>query len=66
MKKLELKKIIKEEVGKNNLFTKNMWLVTLKKDLKQNKYNLEKVGLYSGTLKRGIEYLLNALKDYDL
>lgn len=44
----------------------NMWLEKLKKDLKQNKYNLKKVGLYNGLLEEGIENLLISLKDYDM
>ena len=45
---------------------KNIWLEKLKKDLLQNKYNLTKVGLYNGSLKEGIENLLESLKDYDM
>jgi hypothetical protein len=43
-----------------------MWLEKLKKDLLQNKYNLNKVGLYNGLIKEGIENLLESLKDYDM
>ena len=46
--------------------SKNMWLEKLKKDLLQNKYNLNKVGLYNGLIKEGIENLLESLKDYDM
>lgn len=46
--------------------SKNMWLEKLKKDLLQNKYNLNKVGLYNGLIKKGIENLLESLKDYDI
>ena len=46
--------------------SKNMWLEKLKKDLLQNKYNLNKVGLYNGLIKEGIENLLISLKDYDM
>ena len=46
--------------------SKNMWLEKLKKDLLQNKYNLNKVGLYNGLIKKGIENLLESLKDYDM
>ncbi len=46
--------------------SKNMWLEKLKKDLLQNKYNLTKVGLYNGLIKKGIENLLESLKDYDM
>ena len=46
--------------------SKNMWLEKLKKDLLQNKYNLNKVGLYNGLIKEGIENLLENLKDYDM
>lgn len=46
--------------------SKNMWLKKLKKDLLQNKYNLNKVGLYNGLIKEGIENLLESLKDYDM
>ena len=45
---------------------KNMWLEKLQKDLLQNKYNLNKVGLYNGLIKEGIENLLESLKDYDM
>lgn len=43
----------------------NIWLDKLKKDLLQNKYNLEKQGLYIGLIKEGIENLLESLKDYE-
>jgi len=46
--------------------SKNIWLEKLKKDLLQNKYNLNKVGLYNGLIKEGIENLLESLKDYDI
>ncbi|MDY0143208.1 MAG: hypothetical protein RBR97_15075 [Bacteroidales bacterium] len=46
--------------------SKNMWLEKLQKDLLQNKYNLNKVGLYNGLIKEGIENLLESLKDYDM
>jgi len=45
---------------------KNSWLNKLKNDLLQNKYNLTKVGLYNGLLKKNIENLLKILKDYDM
>jgi hypothetical protein len=45
---------------------KNTWLVKLKNDLRDNKHNLKKAGLYNGFLKEGIENLLSALKDYDI
>jgi hypothetical protein len=40
-----------------------IWLEKLKKDLLQNKYNLNKVGLYNGLIKEGIENLFKSLKD---
>lgn len=46
--------------------SKNIWLEKLKKDLLQNKYNLNKVGLYNGLIKEGVEDLLESLKDYDM
>lgn len=46
--------------------SKNIWLEKLKKDLLQNKYNLNKVGLYNGLIKEGVENLLESLKDYDM
>jgi uncharacterized protein YaaW (UPF0174 family) len=45
---------------------KNIWLEKLKKDLLQNKYNLNKAGLYNGLIKENIENLLKSLKDYDM
>ncbi len=53
----------KNDMTKDN---KNMWLKVLKRDLLQNKYNLKKVGLYDGFLKKGVENLLVSLKDYDI
>jgi len=46
--------------------TQNMWLVKLKEDLLQNKYNLTRAGLYRGLIKQEIENLLINLKDYDM
>lgn len=46
---------------------KNMWLVKLQNDLKQNKYNLKKAGLYRGVLAEQIDLLLDILKeDFDM
>ncbi len=50
----------------SNIKIKNMWLVKLKKDLLQNKYNLKKSGLYFGFIKQNIENLLSSLADYDV
>jgi len=50
----------------NVIESKNMWLIKLKEDLLQNKYNLKKTGLYNGLLKDSIENLLLVLKDYDM
>jgi len=44
------KLINEEDLIKTNYFSKNQWLEKLYKDLKQNKYNLNKVGLYSGVI----------------
>ena len=74
MKKSELRQLIREEIQRTQenlnisdvISSKNMWLEKLKKDLLQNKYNLNKVGLYNGLIKEGIENLLESLKDYDM
>jgi hypothetical protein len=68
--KLKNMKTFEEKTSEFNISdvisSKNMWLEKLKKDLLQNKYNLNKVGLYNGLIKEGIENLLESLKDYDM
>jgi len=68
--KLKNMKTFEEKTSELNISdvisSKNMWLEKLKKDLLQNKYNLNKVGLYNGLIKEGIENLLESLKDYDM
>ena len=74
MKLNQLRQLIREEIQRTQenlnisdvISSKNMWLEKLKKDLLQNKYNLNKVGLYNGLIKEGIENLLESLKDYDM
>lgn len=61
----KLLQIVREEIDNLNE-SNNIWLKKLKKDLLQNKYNFQKVGLYSGLIKDGIENLLKALNDYDM
>lgn len=67
--KLKNMKTFEEKTSELNISdvisSKNMWLEKLKKDLLQNKYNLNKVGLYNGLIKEGIENLLESLKDYE-
>lgn len=58
---------LNEGVTKKNELEFNQWLVKLQKDLKQNKYNLKKAGLYTGEIKKGVEKLISVLKeDYDM
>jgi len=68
--KLKNMKTFEEKTSELNISdvisSKNMWLEKLQKDLLQNKYNLNKVGLYNGLIKEGIENLLESLKDYDM
>jgi superfamily I DNA and/or RNA helicase len=68
--KLKNMKTFEEKTSEFNISdvisSKNMWLEKLKKDLLQNKYNLNKVGLYNGLIKESIENLLESLKDYDM
>lgn len=46
---------------------KNIWLLKLKEDLEQNKYNLRKAGILLPDLERGINNLLQILaEDYDM
>lgn len=44
----------------------NPWLAKYKKDLLQNKFNLEKAGLFVGLIKESIENSLKVLKDFDI
>ncbi|MFW5847485.1 MAG: hypothetical protein ACOCVF_01010 [bacterium] len=64
VRKIRKKRLIKSNNIKDS--DKNIWLVKLKDDLKQNKYNLQKNGLYHGLLKETIENVFEALEDYDL
>lgn len=44
----------------------NLWIDIYLKDLKQNKYNLKKVGLYMGQIKIFTDVLIKELEDtYD-
>jgi hypothetical protein len=69
---MKLKELLKDGIEPDyfhqyaSIVRENFWLKKLKKDLTQNKYNLKKVGLYSGSIERGIEYLIDSLRDYDL
>jgi len=64
---MKLQELLKDSIEPDaSIVRENFWLKKLKKDLTQNKYNLKKVGLYSGSIERGIEYLINSLRDYDL
>lgn len=46
---------------------KNTWLKKFYEDLKQNKFNLIKTGLYMGQLEKKTEELIKILKDdYEL
>ena len=72
MKILELlshEKSAKEiwDIGLGKKPNYNIWLVKLQKDLKQNKYNLTREGIYLGSVEEHIEALLDILKnDYDM